>query len=85
MKTLESRITEHMEVVGSDGFHVGVVDSVDGRRIKLTKNDPRSPGEHRYINLDDVESVEDGAVWLSATAREAKALSREDLSDEPTR
>ena len=32
-------IREHMEVIGADGVHVGTVDSVDGDRIKLTKND----------------------------------------------
>jgi hypothetical protein len=30
-------IKEHMEVIGADGVHVGTVDKVEGRRIKLTK------------------------------------------------
>ena len=34
-----SKIREHMEVVGADGVHVGTVDKVDGKRIKLTKVD----------------------------------------------
>jgi len=32
-------ISEHMEVIGADGVHVGTVDHVDGDRIKLTKKD----------------------------------------------
>jgi len=51
-------IREHMEVLGSDGGHVGAVDAVEGRSIKLTRRDsPAARGEHRYIPLDWVESV----------------------------
>lgn len=32
-----SGIREHMEVIGADGVHVGIVDRVEGGRIKLTK------------------------------------------------
>ena len=32
-----SQIREHMEVLGSDGGHVGVVDSIEGERLKLTR------------------------------------------------
>ena len=36
-----SKIKEHMEVLGSDGQHVGTVDHLEGQnKIKLTKNDP---------------------------------------------
>ncbi len=58
-----SQIQEHMEVLGADGSHVGVVDKVEGDRIKLTRNDPSSGGEHRYIEMDQVASI-DGAVRL---------------------
>src|ERR687890_2862276 len=33
------QVQEHMEVVGSDGGHVGTVDHVEGDRIKLTRKD----------------------------------------------
>ena len=33
------QIKEHMEVIGADGVHIGTVDKVEGRRIKLTKKD----------------------------------------------
>jgi hypothetical protein len=53
-----SKIREHMEVVGSCGKHVGVVDRVEGLSIKLTRNDPVARGEHHYIPLDWVKSVD---------------------------
>jgi len=67
-----SQIREHMEVVGSDGAHVGTVDRIEGQRIKLTKSDPASGGQHRYIDLVMVEEVKDGSVCLSQTAEEAQ-------------
>jgi hypothetical protein len=66
-----AKIREHMEVLGSDGQHVGTVDKVEGQRIKLTKNDPAAPGDHRYIHFDSIASV-DTAVHLNRTAAQAK-------------
>jgi hypothetical protein len=54
-----------MEVLGPEGRHVGTVDKVEGDRIKLTKNDPAAGGEHHYVGLDQVASV-DTAVRLKA-------------------
>ena len=65
-------ISEHMEVVGSDGQHVGTVDKVEGDQIKLTRDD--SPdGMHHRISLRDVETVKQDRVMLSRPANEAKA------------
>jgi hypothetical protein len=64
-----TRIQEHMKVVGSDGQHVGIVDGIEGDRIKLTKNDPASGGQHRYVGLSDVEQIKDGQVCLSSHAK----------------
>ena len=33
------QITEHMDIVGADGVHIGTVDKVEGHRIKMTKAD----------------------------------------------
>ena len=63
-----SDILEHMEVVGSDGEHVGTVDHL---AVKLTKTDPSAYGEHHVISLDMIDSVEDGKIVLSVTAEEA--------------
>lgn len=53
------KIKEHMEVVGSDGAHVGTVDRCEEQeRIKLTKSDPAAHGEHKFIPLDWVSRVD---------------------------
>ena len=41
-----------MEVVGSDGEHLGAVDHVDHNRMKLRRNDPASGGEHHWLAQD---------------------------------
>lgn len=67
-----SDIIKHMEVLDSLGAHVGIVDHVDGRRIKLTRRD--SPdGQHHYIPLSAVARV-DQHVHLGTTAAAALAM-----------
>jgi hypothetical protein len=65
-----SEIREHMEVLGSDGQHVGTVDHMDNGRIKLTKSDS-SDGEHHYLEMDLVDHV-DQHVHLNVSAEEAR-------------
>ena len=67
-----SQIEEHMEVVGSDGEHVGTVDGIEGERIKLTKTDEDAGGEHHYIPLTAVSQVTD-VVTLTESAENAQA------------
>jgi len=69
-------INEHMEVIGSDGAHVGTVDRVEGERIKLTKADGET--EHRYISALLVQDIRGNAVTLTQTA--AAALASEDAA-----
>jgi hypothetical protein len=69
-----SNIREHMEVLSSDGKHVGTVDRVEGERIKLTKSDPASGDQHHFIGLDAVESIEDGKVCLNTTEQETRDM-----------
>ena len=66
-----NRVTQHMDVVGSDGSHVGTVDKVRGDRIILTKSDPEAGGIHHSIPCSWVEHVED-KVRLNRSADEAK-------------
>ena len=66
-----SQVKEHMDVVGSDNEHVGTVDKVEGQRIKLARKDPSAGGEHHYIDLSKVSSVQDGKVRLACSAQEA--------------
>ena len=63
-------IRERMEVVGSDGQHVGTVDHLDrSDRIKLTRDDS-ADGKHHFIPTDGVEHV-DESVHLNKPADEA--------------
>ncbi|GJG87029.1 hypothetical protein tb265_22100 [Gemmatimonadetes bacterium T265] len=64
-------IREHMEVVGSDGQHVGTVDHVNGDQIKLTRKDPAAGGEHHLIPTSLVASV-DVQVRLSQPAEQVR-------------
>ncbi|MFN8445891.1 MAG: DUF2171 domain-containing protein [Caldilineaceae bacterium] len=66
-----ANIREHMEVVGSDGKHVGAVDGIESDRIKLIKRDATARGEHHYISFDSIERVEDSRVLLKETAQAA--------------
>jgi hypothetical protein len=65
-------VTEHMDVVGSDGAHVGTVDKVRGDRILLTKSDQDAGGHHHSIPSRWIQSVDD-RVTLRKTADEAHA------------
>ncbi|AQR73926.1 SWFGD domain-containing protein [Sphingomonas sp. LM7] len=71
------RVNEHMEVLGSDGSHVGVVDKIRGDRILLTKSDSDAGGHHHSIPSRWIQSVDD-KVTLRKTADEAKAHWRDE-------
>ncbi len=74
-------IKEHAEVIGADGVHVGTVDHVEGRRIKLTKldsGDGRHQGHHHYIDIGLVADIEGDQVRLSANADVAVSLEEEE-------
>lgn len=68
-----SQIREHMDVVGSDGKHVGRVDHVRGSEIELAKLDLGSGFKHHMIPLSWVDFVDDDKVRLSLTEDEAKS------------
>ncbi|WP_210356844.1 DUF2171 domain-containing protein [Sphingomonas beigongshangi] len=72
-----NKVEEHMDVVGSDGEHVGTVDKVRGDRILLTKNDRDAGGHHHSIPSSWLKTV-DGKVTLSKTAAEAKQAWRDE-------
>lgn len=57
------QIREHMQVIDADGNDVGMVDSCEDGQIKLTREG--SPdGEHRYLQMNEVEAVEGETVRL---------------------
>jgi hypothetical protein len=57
-------ICEHMEVVDANNQHVGIVQSVEGDRINLVKDDALDP-RHPFIDRGQIASVEDNKVRLS--------------------
>jgi hypothetical protein len=56
-------IFEHMEVVDAHGQHVGIVEKVEGDRIKLTKKDALDP-QHLFLDKSQVSGVEHNKVKL---------------------
>ena len=75
-----SRIKEHMEVIGADGAHVGTVDRVENKRIKLTKADSwqgQHKGHHHFVDGSLVADIEGNKVRLSANADVAVSMEQE--------
>ena len=72
-----SKVTEHMDVVGFDGEHVGTVDMVRGDRIILTKSDPDAGGRHHSIPSRWIQAVDD-KVTIRKTGEEAKSHWRDE-------
>lgn len=68
-------IREHMDVVGSDGKHIGKVDHVLGSDLQLTR--AMAVGAHHLLPLTYVDTVTGDKVRLSITEDEAKDRWRE--------
>jgi hypothetical protein len=76
------QIEPHMEVIGADGVHIGTVDCVEGARIKLTKADSGSHGDHHhYISEGLIADIEGRTVRLSANGDAAVMLEEEKDGD----
>jgi len=75
--TQASEIREHMEVVGSDGGHVGRVDHVMGDEIELAKMDLAAGFKHHMIPMSWVDHVDGDKVCLNMTKDAAKDAWRE--------
>ncbi len=63
-------IQEHMEVVGSDGRHVGTVDHTEATEVVLTGDDPKAGGKPHLISVDWVDHV-DSKVHLNKPSKKA--------------
>ncbi|HYI40076.1 MAG TPA: DUF2171 domain-containing protein [Allosphingosinicella sp.] len=72
------KVTEHMEVVGSDGTHVGKVDKVRGDRIILAKSDPNAGGMHHSVPCGWVDGVEDKVILNRTSASAMDSWRNED-------
>jgi len=67
-----------MEVIGADGVHVGTVDGVEGDRIKLTRKDSGSHGDHHhYLSRGLIATIEGDKIRLSANGDAAVLLEEE--------
>ena len=78
---VSSEIREGMEVIGADGVHVGTVDRIDDKRIKLTRKDSGEgahEGHHHYLSVGLVAEVEGEQVRLSAKGAVAVSLFEEE-------
>lgn len=71
-RQLLGQVREHMEVVGSDGEHVGTVDKIAGDRVILTKSDPDSGGSHHSISCTLIDRIEDDRVMLEIDSKRAR-------------
>ena len=80
-RQLLGQIREHMEVVGSDGEHVGTVDRTAGDRLILTKSDEASGGTHHSLMCTAVDRIEDDKVILDMKADDARKQWRDDNRD----
>ncbi len=69
-----------MKVIGADGVHVGTLESVAGRRIRLTKEDSglgSHKGHSHYLDEGLIAEVEGNDVRLSANAAVAISFEEE--------
>ena len=73
-------IPEYLEVVSSDGQHVGRVEHARGDRITLARLDRTTLGAHYSIPISWVDRVED-KVHLNVTSEQAAEGLREEPSD----
>jgi hypothetical protein len=64
-------VQDHMEVVGSDGEHVGTIDHKESAdRIILAKDDPNAGGRPHLISIKWIDYV-DGKVHLNKPSKKA--------------
>src|SRR4051794_5153168 len=74
-------IKEHMEVLGSDGVHVGTVDHLEGQdQMKLTKTDPDADGEHHLFRSHGSTTSTSTCISSNPAPRQRHAGRRTDAS-----
>jgi hypothetical protein len=64
-------IRKCMEIIGADGVHLGTVDAVEERRIKMTRPDSGAgshEGHHHYFSVGLIAAIEGNKVRLSANS-----------------
>lgn len=76
-----------MQIVGSDGGHVGTVDHVEEDRVRLTKQDDLSGRlrHHHDLPVSAVAAADRREMRLNMDAHRAKRLATMTGVSEPTR
>lgn len=70
-------IRENMEVVGSDGRHVGVIDHVLEGQLKLNRQDSEAlDGQHHLLPMQWVSQVDSNANRVMLNLDKDEATSR---------
>jgi hypothetical protein len=68
---LTRKIQKHMEVVGSDGKHVGTIDHTESEdRIVLTSDESKSRGKPHLISVDWIDYVAAKFILISHRKRQ---------------
>lgn len=62
---------EHMQVKDVNGEYVGTVDHMEGDQLKLTRSGSHD-GQHHYVPLSQVESMDEVAVYLNVPGSEVQ-------------
>ena len=71
LKARLSKEGDHLQVKDVNGEHVGTVDHLEGDQLKLTKTDSED-GQHHYVPLSQVESMDEVAVYLNVAHSDLK-------------
>ena len=70
-------LRENMEVVGSDGGHVGVIDHVLDGQLKLNRQDREArDGQHHLVPLSWVSSIDNAGDRVMLNLSKEEATSR---------
>jgi len=77
-------IREHMQVIDAEGAPIGKVDSLEGDRIKLTRDSSgmgSHEGHHHFIPRGLVADIEGDTVRLSARADALESIFQSEEDD----
>ena len=78
-------IREHMKVIGADGAPIGIVDRIEGNRIKLIRHDSGVGHEehHHFSPRGLVAEIEGDTVRLTARGDVVADLFEQEESGSP--
>lgn len=66
-RQLLAKIREGMEVVDTDGTHIGTVARIEGGHLKIVRNDQEPRNAHQFVRPELIHSVDErvrlGLSW----------------------